>query len=418
MMITTRELKVSIVLSLLALLIPSSAAGLQRKTAPKRTSETFVNGAPLTFDQVLRFIHENVIPQRRQKEAIQNRGVDFAVTPDAVEKLKAAGASDEMVELITQHAKSAASKPVTVKSQPRLGDLSITCAPAECEISIAGAPKGATRSGALHISGFPPGSAAVDFKKAGYIGSQSLVTIEAGKVASVSVKLEPDRATKEAFGEALFKKMIEALGGEAAVREALSIQAEGSATIWARDGASARWTVFVRNRPDRALIQAKGGGGVFHEVGFVGSQFKTSKGLKGDDARELPTDFGLLRDHQIAALIARLATPKFKMLAASLDGQDLALTAESSTETISVSLDKDLRPAQVRFGTATGLGSGIVTYSDYAQKGKAYYPQSMQVKPDSTSHGIDVHFDTVELNPRLKDADYNLRGKPLPGLAR
>ena len=98
---------------------------------------------------------------------------------------------------------------------------------------------------------------------------------------------------------------------------------------------------------------------------------------------------------------------------AKTPGQDLTLTAQGSTETISMTLDNDSRPAQVKFGTATGLGSGIVTYSDYAQKGKTFYPQSMQIKPDATPHGIDVHFDKVELNPKLKDTDYNLRGKPL-----
>jgi hypothetical protein len=144
------------------------------------------------------------------------------------------------------------------------------------------------------------------------------------------------------------------------------------------------------------LFQAKGAGGVFHEVAFLGSQFKTSKGLKGDDARQLPIDLGLVRDNQIADLIARLNTPKFKMVVPKTlktADEHPVLVAEGSTETVTIRLDGDFRPAQVRFGSATGLGSGIVTYSDYAQKGKTYYPQSMQIKPDATPHGVDVHFD-------------------------
>ena len=150
-------------------------------------------------------------------------------------------------------------------------------------------------------------------------------------------------------------------------------------------------------------------GGAFHEVAFDGSQFKTSKGLKGDDGRELPTAFGLILDHQIANLVARLNTPKFKLSTGDL----LVLTAESATETISIRLDNDLRPAQVKFVTATGLGSGIVTYSDYMQRGNIYYPRSAQIKPDSTPLGVDVRFDRVDLHPQLKDADYDLNGKPL-----
>ena len=177
----------------------------------------------------------------------------------------------------------------------------------------------------------------------------------------------------------------------------------------------------MRNRPDRALLQVQGGGGVLHELAFVGSQFNTSKGLKGNDARELPTLFGMLRDRQLAGLIGLLSTPKFKMVTnqeVTAGGRDLVLTAEGSTQTITIGVDNDLRPAQVKFRTATGLGSEIVTYSDYIQQGKVYYPKSMQIKPDETPRGIGILFDRVEVAPKLKDTDYNLRGKAIPSLAR
>jgi hypothetical protein len=158
------------------------------------------------------------------------------------------------------------------------------------------------------------------------------------------------------------------------------------------------------------LLQIKGGGSVFHEVAFEGSRFTTSKSLRGDDARELPADFGLVREHQLAGLIARLSTPNFKMVSdnvESIAGQSRVLVAQGSTETISISLDNDFRPAQVKFSTATGLGSAIVTYSDYVKTEEVYYPHSMQIK--LVSHGVDVHFDKVELNPKLKDSDYELK---------
>jgi hypothetical protein len=40
----------------------------------------------------------------------------------------------------------------------------------------------------------------------------------------------------------------------------------------------------------------------------------------------------------------------------------------------------------------------------------------MQIKPDGQPQGIEVRFDTVELNPNLKDLDYKLRGKPFVDL--
>src|SRR4029077_20106792 len=114
-----------------------------------------------------------------------------------------------------------------------------------------------------------------------------------------------------------------------------SVQAAGSTTI-ALDGNSVRWSVVMRNRPDRALFQARAGS-ILHEVGFVGNEFTASKNLKGQDAMELPTDFGFIRDNQIPALIARLQNPRYKLLAkrtAPAAGEEFHIFAEASTEKI------------------------------------------------------------------------------------
>jgi hypothetical protein len=124
----------------------------------------------------------------------------------------------------------------------------------------------------------------------------------------------------------------------------------------------------------------------------------------------------MFRERQLAGLIGLLSTPNFKMVA-NRDA-DLVLTAEGSTQTLTIGLDNNFRPAQVKFSTATGLGSEKVSYSDYMQKGSLYYPKSMQIKADETPRGIEVHFDRVEIAPPLKDTDYNLKGKPIPSLAR
>ncbi len=130
---------------------------------------------------------------------------------------------------------------------------------------------------------------------------------------------------------------------------------------------------------------------------------------------ELPTDFGLIRDYQLPALIARLQSSSFKLVADHPDpaaSDEFVLFAEAGTEKISVALDSNLRPERVKITTAAGLGSALITYSDYIQNGAAFYPKTMQIKPDGQQQGIEVRFDTVELNPNLKDPDYKLRGKP------
>jgi hypothetical protein len=423
MIAAVRIFRGSLLLVGLALAAPG-APPFQKKQPATKSSDAFLNGPPFTFEQVLLFIRENVIPPRRQRDAIVNRGLGFSPGPEELARLKAAGASDPMLQLIRDRAKPAPPpKPVvrTPPPPPPSGGLTLTCAPAECEISVGGVAKGTTSGGSLQLSGLRPGPVTVEFRRPGYLDASGQATIEAGSVSGLRATLEPDRQTRESFGAVLFKKVLDSLGGDDAVRHTRSFQAEGSVTLWQGDGRAARWSLSLRVRPDRALVQVRGAAGVLHEVSFLGSQFKTSKGLKGADAQELPVAFGRLRDRQLAAVIGLLSGPKFKMLAdqdPDAGGADAVLTAEGSTETITIVLDRDLRPAQVRIGTASGLGSEIVTYSDYLKKGPAFVPMTMQIRPDASPKGIEIRLDHVQIAPKLKDSDYNPRGKPIPPLAR
>ncbi len=395
---------------------------------PPRTGKSldpFLNGAPFSLEQALRLLHQSAIPLPRRKEAIQNRGLDFVASAEAIDKLKAAGASEEMLKVIKGKARTATASilppppsppPPPPKREPK-GDLTITCAPAECEVSLNGVPRGSTTGGTLGI-GLPPGDVAVDFKKDGYVGHQATVTVEADKTVSTAAVLDPNRATQEAFGAQLFQKVIQAMGGPDGVKELASVQASGSTTIWTCDSRSVRLTLFMRNRPDRAFFQAAAGKGVLNEVLFVGGQYYTSK-KKAPDALEMATDFGLIRDHQLSALVAKLQGPALKLLAshaAPALGEEFSLFAEGGNEKISIGLDGDLLPQRVRIVTASGVGSETVTYSDYSRDGKAPYPKSMQIKPDGWQHGIEVRFDTVQLNPKLNDNDFRGKGKLLANL--
>lgn len=386
----------------------------QRPAHSKKPSESFLTGDPFTLDQVLLLLKQDAIPLRRRKEAIENRGVAFPLSSDAISKLEAAGAPEEILDLIKTKAKAAA--PVAVAPKPvAKGMLSLTCAPAECQVSLNGTAIGPTSNGKLEVAGLTPGNWLVNFKKEGFTEHQSTVVVEPAMSSTVTVTLDPDRAAREAFGKTLFQKMIRALGGDDGLKTLASVQATGSATLWGRDGSSVRWTLLMRNRPDRGLFQAKAGR-ILHEVMFEGSEFKASKNLKGDDALQLPTDFGMIRDNQLPALIARLQSANYKLLANHPDpvaGEDSSIVAESGTDKISISLDANLRPQRVRITTDAGIGSVLITYSDYIQSGNAFYPKTMLIKPDGQQQGVEVRFDKVDLNPSLKDTDYKLRGKPL-----
>jgi hypothetical protein len=387
----------------------------QKPAHGKKSSDPFLTGDPFTLDQVLILLKQDAIPMRRRKEAIESRGIAFALSSDTLSKLESAGASGDILDVIKNKAKPATPATAAAPKPVAKGMLNLTCAPAECQVSLNGTAIGPTAGGKLEVAGLTPGNWVVDFAKEGFVAHQSTVVIEPAKSTMVTATLDLDRAAREAFGKQLFQKMIRALGGDEGLKTLGSVQASGSTTLWGRDGTSVRWTVLMRNRTDRALFQAKAGR-ILHEVMFEGNEFKASKNLKGDEALQLPTDFGLIRDNQLPALIARLQGPNFKLVANHPDpvpGEDYAILAESGTEKISIGLDADLRPQRVRIATDTGIGSALITYSDYIQNGNAFYPKTMLIKPEAQQQGIEVRFDKVELKPNLKDQDYRLRGKLL-----
>jgi hypothetical protein len=398
-----------------ALAVPSEAGApaTDPKLAHGKKADPFLTGDPFSLDQVLVLLKQDAIPLKRRKEALENRGIAFALSSDALAKLQSAGASEEILGVIKAKAKPAATQPPPPKVIAK-GGLNLTCAPAECQVSLNGTSIGSTAGGTLQTSGLTPGNWVVDFAKEGYVGNQATVTVEPGKIGSVTVTLDPDRAAREAFGARLFQTMVQAIGGDSGLKTLSSVQAVGGATLWGRDGKSVRWTLLMRNRAERGLFQAKSGR-LLYEVTFTGSEFKASKNLKGDEALQLPTDFGLIRDYQLNVLIARLQGAGYKFTAEHPDpvaGEEFALFADTGTQKIAIGLDSSSRPERIKITTAAGLGSAIITYADYVQNGNTYYPKTMQIKPDQQQEGIEVRFDTVELNPNLKDPDYRLRGKP------
>lgn len=402
-------------LSMALAAVPAFTAPSDLKPAHrKKSTDSFLSGDPFTLDQVLLLLKQDAIPMRRRKEAIENRGIAFPLSSETLSELEAAGAPEEILEII----KSKVKPETTALSVPKpvvKGKLDLTCAPAECQIRLNGTGIGPTAGGKLEVAGLTPGNWVIDFTKEGFTSHRSTVVVEPAKSASVSILLSPDLTQREGFGKELFQKMIRALGGDDGLKILASVQASGSATLWGHDGASVRWTLLMRNRPDRALFQAKAGR-ILHEVMFEGSEFKASKNLKGDDALELPTDFGMIRDNQLPALLTRLQGPNYKLIANHpnfVPGEDYSIVAESGTDKISIGLDANLRPQRVRIATEAGIGSALITYSDYIQNGNSFYPKTMLIKPDGQSQGVEVRFDKVELNPDLKDTDYRLRGKLL-----
>jgi len=417
-------------------LAADQTSGVASKPATShKGADPFLNGPPFKFEQVLRLLRQTAIPLRRRKEAIQHRGLAFSLSPTGIDKLKAAGASEEMLELIKSKAKSeTASAPVSVvptpapvapppPKRPPEGKLAVRCAPAECEVSLNETPRGVTQNGSMELAELPIGQWTVDFKKKGYLDRQTIVTVELDRTVSVSEALSPNRATQEAFGAELFQKVLNAIGSPDE-KGPYAVEASGSTTTWSScGGRSVRWVLWMRNQPDRGLFQvmadAKPGKETLHEMAFVGSQYTNGKKLMGQESVELAADAGLIRDNQLSAWMAKLATPDFKIVAnrtSPVDGEPFELVAEGTAAKISISLGDDLLPRQLQIATATGVGAGTVTYSDYFKTANISYPKTMQIKPEGWQHGIEVHFDKVAIKSKLTENDYKPRKKPLSDL--
>ena len=68
---------------------------------------------------------------------------------------------------------------------------------------------------------------------------------------------------------------------------------------------------------------------------------------------------------------------------------------------------------RIRINTTTGVGSAAIAYSEYFKGDRAWWPKSVQIKPDGWQHGIDVRLDTVDLSAHFNENDFKMRGKPL-----
>src|ERR1700677_3734520 len=97
------------VLGMALTVIPGRTAPSDQKPAhPKKPSDPFLTGDPFSLDQMLVLLKQDAIPLRRRKEAIESRGIAFALSSDALSKLEAAGASDDILDVIRSKAKPVA----------------------------------------------------------------------------------------------------------------------------------------------------------------------------------------------------------------------------------------------------------------------------------------------------------------------
>ncbi len=392
-----------------ALLVPGCAAqGRDLKPAPE--ADRFLKGKPFSLDDLRVAL---AVPEPRLRKAIESRGLDFILTPGDLEKLREAGASDSLLQLVRRHARTAPPEPPE-PPKPVFGSLGLTCEPAECEILINGAAKGVTSGGKLDLTGLSPGAVTIDFRKDGFVAVQVAAAVEPGRMSPAFARLEPDRATREARGAELYRRILDSIGGDTALREIRSLSAAGSAEVFAPGGKRSSWSIQSRLQlPDKAFFRVKGGS-ITYEFAYDGARYSSNGKLKGEEAQRFETYFRLYREYQIPLLLERIA--QYKLVASRvlpLPGEDYFLVADGGTEKITLALDRDSRPQFVKIETSTGLGSGDqVTYSTYARRGAATVPLVMQIRlANLDQQGLEVRLDEVSVSQTFTGRDFQIRRK-------
>jgi hypothetical protein len=393
--------------------VSSSGAG-QGKPAPK-SPQTRIDpsldpaSGPVTLPKLLNLL--DLMKQRIQTEGrivliIQARGVDFPMTPDHVEQIKAAGATSKLISVLMEKAPTPPSPPAqpAPPPQPQTGSVSAQCRPAECEVSVQGGPYVGTKDSVATISGLTLGDVVVDFRKTGYLGQQRTASVKIQPGEPVIVELQPTQDTQAEFGARLFKAMLDALGGEDAVRKNLqSFSATGSATCYDPDGARTEWNLTASFHPKKATFDAKSSAGALRlectgetcQPQSPGKLF--GKRLPRDKSQKVETDLRQFRSYHLAAILERIMSAKAALSAKTADlpaHSDQHLRVESNGEKYEIVLNAQLLPTLITFESKTGLDSGLsIGLADYKPLGNSQYPRVTEIKFPDAKQGLRVQFD-------------------------
>ena len=376
----------------------------KKAAAPGTKVDTFLYNRAFTLDEVV--TAAGAVAPARLKKALENRGVDFPASAENLGKVKAAGASEEILELIAKIAPAGPTAPEPPPPvappppppPPATGRLIAGCKPAECEIRVNGKPRGVTSGGALAVSDLPPGRYAVDFTKTGYISQQTNVLVESEKTAISAVRLEAELRTLQQFGARLLAKAAAALGGEAGLEQARWLSASGKVTLTDGAGKQSEWVAAIRLMPpDIAYFEMKNGKTAV-SLALAGAGLKSSRRFdKVPESAQLETAARAFRLLQPAAVIERIEKEKTKLVAN--DAQDVQFRAEAGGDVYQVTLGTDGTPARIRYQPPDGPQAAIeAVYSGYAVKDKTHYPARIQIQSPGGLQSR-FRFDSVVFDP-------------------
>jgi uncharacterized protein DUF4292 len=402
--------RVPLCLCIAAVLSMAPAAAPQGAKAQKG-EDSFFTGPPFTLTDLLQ--RTGVIADKRLSTAIERRGIDFSPAPADLERLKKAGASAELIRIITAKAPPKPALPTPASAPPaRAGKITLQCQPAECDVVVNGKPRGSTSNGFIELLDLPTGENVVDFRKEGFEGQQLALSLNVGSSTTQTITLRPTAATRTRLARQLLDRTIAKLGGKTALQHAALVSASGAASLFQTGGQRTEWRFTSRLKlPAMAMIE------------ISGAKLKWWTSLSADDSKaggakqmaggpvalEMEKLVRVYRDYQPAALVEHWqAMTLGTQTAAPVNGQ-WRFHAAGSDGAFTVYLDPDYTLRRVVYESASGLGSGMeVLYSDFTGIDKVWYPKSMVIKFSAQQqHGLELHFSEIEFPDKLADKEFH-----------
>ncbi|MBC7925845.1 MAG: hypothetical protein H7039_09330 [Bryobacteraceae bacterium] len=352
-----------------------------------------------------RMVALDVIPK-----AIRLRNITFDLNEDLFARLKASGATDDVLTALREVRPPPPAPPKPVPPpKPVTASLTVRCNPAECTVLINNDPFAQSKGGVFQKQ-LPLGKHTVLVTRTGYGSEQRAVNLTVSG-ETVVVTLKPDEATKARFGGEILKQMLKMFP-----EDAPDVTAKGS---WRTSGSGTPMELsfaFRSGPKETALILDSSAGGMQLVCEGETCQVKGKETLKGledarprrqlkpDEARKFEAELrffrrylpaNILRDIRAGISSARLQasaeaeTPEVDgQFEVQLDGTDERFALTLTSQYLPISITRDV-------GTGTDRRESAI-YSDFGDVGSLKYPKRIQVKaPGDKGNLIEVRLDRL-----------------------
>jgi hypothetical protein len=337
---------------------------------------------------------------------VRKYGLAFQPSPDDLQKLRDKGAPEDLIKVIMEKAGNAGTPP---PSPPPLkvkqGRLTVTCKPLDCAVSVDGKLIGRTTNGELRDFALLEGTATVSAEAKDHIPDKAgqTVAVKDGVAVRVDFAFKAAPNALAAKGASLLQAMLEALGGESALKASAAFSASGRLDVHTKSGAEVTWPFkAVVKLPSSALFEINRNNRKYQIV-RSGSGFSWKPNPQGQDFDDLEDALHQLLDHHITRLVDLVCGSGAKAEAEKLNyGPDDAALFWVDREAYKyrITLNPESRPREIFFQSG-GLNAGLrVLLSGYAKKGTVFVPMTTEVVlPGAGMRGIIVRYETLDLSP-------------------